>query len=320
MVGTLFAVWLASEVISNRERGVKFRLAPIIIATSALWSAQSSQAITVVTTSAYSVYSSITAADVVGAVITSGDAVGNEGAPDFNLTTNVASLDADVDLGILALVRAGLALNTGILSSTATANVNPLSPGSSTAGTARSTVDDLGVSLFTQLTNLLTGDPVGPPITTVGIGADVITSESYVAQVGTIAQVSGRSVFSNLELSVLSLLNFSLGANAEVLPNFVLLDALGLRLTLNEQLVVGNGTESAAITTNAIHAIFDDYLLGGRLISGDLIIGHSRAEIVIDPNITPPIPEPAVWLQMIAGFGLVGAVVRRRREGGLHTA
>lgn len=27
------------------------------------------------------------------------------------------------------------------------------------------------------------------------------------------------------------------------------------------------------------------------------------------------VPEPASWMMMIAGFGLVGAAVRRRREG-----
>src|SRR3546814_812773 len=35
---------------------------------------------------------------------------------------------------------------------------------------------------------------------------------------------------------------------------------------------------------------------------------------VADPNQPPPaIPEPATWLSMIAGFGMVGIAARRRR-------
>jgi hypothetical protein len=31
------------------------------------------------------------------------------------------------------------------------------------------------------------------------------------------------------------------------------------------------------------------------------------------PPVTPPIPEPATWAMLIAGFGLVGATARRRK-------
>ena len=33
----------------------------------------------------------------------------------------------------------------------------------------------------------------------------------------------------------------------------------------------------------------------------------------------PPVPEPATWMTMIAGFGLVGAMMRRRRIAGIAT-
>jgi len=39
-------------------------------------------------------------------------------------------------------------------------------------------------------------------------------------------------------------------------------------------------------------------------------------DIVLIPSHTalPPIPEPATWTLLIAGFGLVGAAARRRRS------
>lgn len=38
--------------------------------------------------------------------------------------------------------------------------------------------------------------------------------------------------------------------------------------------------------------------------------------LLVPPTETPAVPEPATWLQMIAGFGLLGAAMRRRAQQG----
>lgn len=44
-------------------------------------------------------------------------------------------------------------------------------------------------------------------------------------------------------------------------------------------------------------------------------VGSANWSIDVDaPGGSPAIPEPATWAMMIAGFGLVGGVARRRRE------
>ena len=126
--------------------------------------------------------------------------------------------------------------------------------------------------------------------------------------------LTGTSVIENLNLQLLSLLDFGLGANARVSPNTVLINAMGIRVTLNEQIIGGNGDSLQSLTTSAIAIVLDDYLLGGRLWTGNLIVGNSYTAIDMD-YISPPsaVPEPAIWLQLIAGFNLTGAVVRRRK-------
>ena len=37
------------------------------------------------------------------------------------------------------------------------------------------------------------------------------------------------------------------------------------------------------------------------------------------PRVATPVPEPSTWAMMIAGFGLVGAFIRRRREASTPT-
>ena len=89
---------------------------------------------------------------------------------------------------------------------------------------------------------------------------------------------------------------------------------MGIRVTLNQQIIGGNGGSSQSLTTNAITIVFDDQRLDGRLLTGNLMVGSSYAAIDMD-DISPPsaIPEPAIWLQLIAGFGLTGAMLRYRK-------
>lgn len=278
--------------------------AAVLLSTGIFWQASSASALTTVSSGAFGVFSSVRVVSTLGIDVGPISSVSGSASPGFDVDSSVVSLGTEVDLGVLTLVRAGLGINTGVLASSASANGTL--PGDTTAGAAQASVNDVDLGLFTSLFGVTT--------TTLGLTADTITSRSTVTRVGDTATLTGQSVFENLDLSLLGLLDFSLGANAEVVPNFVAFDLLGLTITLNEQSITGNGLTERGIITNAFHLVFDNYILGGRALTGDLIIGQSRASISIDPSVGGAVPEPGVWLQMIAGFGLVGLAVRRRRS------
>ncbi len=265
--------------------------------------AQSASAITVVSSNAYGVYSDVRVVNTVGVVVGPVAAVNGITPPGYDKSATVASLNAAIDLGLVSLIRAGLDINTGILTSTTNANGNLL--GGTNSGFASALVNQAGVNLFTKAGIL-------PAVTTLGLGADSIRSSSYAATDGSNGFVRGQSVLSNLDLTVLSLLDIHLAENAQVAANTVVLDTLGLKIVLNEQIITGNGTTDAAIQTNAFHLFFDDYVLGLRTITGGLVIGHSAVRIQVDPH-APSVPEPAAWLEMIAGFGIIGVIARRRQ-------
>ena len=85
--------------------------------------------------------------------------------------------------------------------------------------------------------------------------------------------------------------------------------AATLRIVLNEQTPLGAQTPtSAGISTNAIRLIFNSFSIGGGLLSGDVIIAHSQAQI---NDAVAAVPKPATWAQMILGFALIGVIARR---------
>jgi hypothetical protein len=155
---------------------------------------------------------------------------------------------------------------------------------------------------------------LGVTTTTLGLTADTITSQTSVVRIGEINTLVGSSVFSNLSLTVLGVPTLSLGVNAQVGANFAAYDLLGLKVTLNEQQASSNGSSFQSLVTNALQINCSDFLTGGRTVTGDVIIGQSRASTDFSP--LDPLPEPAIWLQLITGFGLTGMVVRKRRGHG----
>lgn len=256
---------------------------------------------TTISTGAYGVFSDVRVLNTVGVTVGPVAAVSGTTAPGYNIDGSVAAVASTVDLGILSLVSAGLQIGTGVILSNASANGT--TPLDTSSGSSLVVVDDLAVSLFTRLLGITT--------TTLGLGADTITSQTQVVRIGEINTLTGQSILSNLNLTVLGIPTLSLGANAQVGPNFVAYDLLGLTVVLNEQIATTSGN-TQSLVTNAIRIGFNDFLLGGRTLTGNLIIGQSRASITAMPTIA--VPEPGVWLQMIAGFGLTGLLVRRRHR------
>ena len=93
----------------------------------------------------------------------------------------------------------------------------------------------------------------------------------------------------------------------------MLLNLLGLRVVLSEQIASGDNVTSVGIMINAIDVSFTNFLLGTNRLNGNIIVGHSQAAITGVPPVAG-VPEPATWLQMIAGFSVIGLAARRRRN------
>jgi len=273
-----------------------------IIAISTFALVNPASATVTVTSGAYGLFSDVKVLNTVGVTVGPVAHVSGTTSPGYDVNGSVASVDSAVDLGVVSLVSAGLNLSTGVITTNATANGT--NPNDTSSGSGYSDVDNLGISLFTRQLGITT--------TTLGLLADTITSQTSVMRIGEINTLVGSSVFSNLNLTVLGVPTLSLGANAQVGANFVAYNQLGLKVTLNEQKAFSNGSSFQSLITNALHISFIDFLLDGRTVTGDVIIGQSRASIDFSP--AEPVPEPAIWLQLITGFGLTGMVVRKRRS------
>lgn len=66
----------------------------------------------------------------------------------------------------------------------------------------------------------------------------------------------------------------------------------------------GNGTDRLTITLNGLLAT----------VNFDLQANQAVDNVRFDINRAAVVPEPATWLMMLAGFGLMGVALRRRRR------
>lgn len=69
-------------------------------------------------------------------------------------------------------------------------------------------------------------------------------------------------------------------------PNTEVLDSVGMRIVLNEQILEGDGHGSLSLTVNAIHIYLDAALvheLGA--VDGEIIVGHSTASLDCDGSL-----------------------------------
>jgi len=188
---------------------------------------------------------------------------------------DASALSLNVGLGSF-----GTVLHTGLLlSHTDSASPSQVS--------SNATVHDLGISLV----------PVAPLLT---LHADEVRSSAVIGGTcGSALTATGSTTLVNAGVG--GTLGLGLRINASVPPNTVLLNLLGVRVVLNEQIVGGDGLTSRTINVNAIHISIQNSLLGplGRLTS-DIVIAHSDAQIVCAPPPPPPTPKADLGVTLAA--------------------
>ena len=188
---------------------------------------------------------------------------------------DASALSLNVGLGSL-----GTVLHTGLLlSHTDSASPSQVS--------SNATVHDLGISLV----------PVAPLLT---LHADEVRSSAVIGGTcGSALTATGSTTLVNAGVG--GTLGLGLQIDASVPPNTVLLNLLGVRVVLNEQIVGGDGLTSRTINVNAIHISIQNSLLGplGRL-TGDIVIAHSDAQVVCAPPPPPPTPKADLGVTLAA--------------------
>jgi hypothetical protein len=86
----------------------------------------------------------------------------------------------------------------------------------------------------------------------------------------------------------------------------------GVFPTTPAPLIIPTFTMSFASAVESL--TFNNFFVRYQAIDGGGFNDASGVGLVQTVSFTDPLPEPGVWLQMIAGFGLVGAVRRRQQR------
>lgn len=175
-------------------------------------------------------------------------------------------------------------LTTGALGASAM-SLNPSTP----FGGASSGVNDLYIVA------------IDPSILT--ITATTITSTSSVAGVPT-PTAMGTTTITNLTISGAVIGSpITLTGTFDPPANSLIFESDGLEIILNQQ--TPDPSETAGITTNAIVLEFNGFPFGLNAVNGGIDVAGSYASIDV-------VPEPATWAEMLAGFTVVGFLMRGR--------
>jgi uncharacterized repeat protein (TIGR01451 family) len=188
---------------------------------------------------------------------------------------DASALSLSVGLGSF-----GTVLHTGLLlSHTDSASPSQVS--------SNATVHDLGLSLL----------PVAPLLT---LHADEVRSSAVIGGTcGSALSATGSTTLVNAGVG--GTLGLGLQIGATVPPNTVLLNLLGIRVVLNEQIVGGDGITSRTISVNAIHiSVVNSLLAPLGSLSGDIVIAHSDAQVVCAPPPPPPTPKADLAVTLAA--------------------
>lgn len=209
--------------------------------------------------SAYGVFAELDLLPLIGPVvgIDLGPVAPSSGSapPDYSDSDSV--LSASLSSGLT-----GSILSTGLLSTDAISDIANDTTSSS------ATVDGLNLSVVGLL-----------PLLTIGADTVVTTAEvSGSCSEGNLT-ATGTTTIENAGAG--GTLGLGLTIDSNPTANFELINLLGIRVVLNEQIITGDGVNSRGITVNAIHVDLTNTVLSliGAL-SGDIVIAQSQAEVV----------------------------------------
>jgi uncharacterized repeat protein (TIGR01451 family) len=120
---------------------------------------------------------------------------------------------------------------------------------------------------------------LGHLIPLLNLGAQVIKSSATIdGTCGSSLVATGTASLANASTGGSVALGLAVPTNPS--PNTQLLNLLGIRIILNEQIASGNGTTSKALTVNAIHVYLQNSLLSGLgLLTGDIVISQAVASV-----------------------------------------
>ena len=251
----------------NRQSNINFRIKVSLVALICALIGVPASAVTI-TTSAYDVPVDLNVVNTVTASLGPVGPVGSTAAPAYDLSTTIASLDSILGLGSSIGLAFNLGVKTGVLVTTATSAFAPTPTGSASAS-----VNNLALGLTSKPAIL-------PGITLLSISFSKGVSQSAVTGFGFSAATSFTSL-TGLTLSGTALATLTIDGllYANPVANTVLLNLLGLRVVLNEQIASGDNVTSAGIMVNAIDVSFTNFLLGTNRLNGNIIVGHSQAAI-----------------------------------------
>ena len=255
---------------------LKVLLTTILIGSS-IGGIAAGQAQAAVTLADYDVYATGSAHISGGSygVIASGSFSDSNGAGATNFISNTASTPAlDAQADALSLAYANLAV-------TGTVTTGQYTPGAATLTGASSGINvfDIDGSQYSGLYAL----------SFAGLGT------------GAIVNISGASLgnFVNINYGSLSpdqvVLNFFQADTVSMNG----MNVLGSILAPGAQVRLQGGSVAGTV-------VADSFYSEGTRIGGDAFTGFAGEQ-------TPPVPEPATWAMMIAGFGLIGGAMRWRR-------
>lgn len=118
---------------------------------------------------------------------------------------------------------------------------------------------------------------VGALASVLGFGADTIASQATLSCSSFVPTVTGSTTLTNPRVTLLGL---PLAIDPTPAANTVLVDILGLRVVLNEQ-IVSTSAFATDLVVNAVHVSIDALALsaGMGVLTGDIVVAHSHANL-----------------------------------------
>jgi len=199
----------------------------------------------------------------------------------YNVSNSAASVSV---LGVLS---------TGILNVAASSNVT-------------GNVDAPGFAQSSAVVNALSLNI----LSLLGISAATISTSANVSGGYGALVATGGTTIENLVIAGLG----AFGATITPSANDVVLNVLGVTITLNKQTITGDGTSNLSMITDGIDIEFNNAIAIINGVTGDLIgaidIGISEASLTAIPD---SVPEPSSLAGIVTGLGML-AFLRRHRQ------